>query len=145
MTPTSETQTNAQESRKNSRSVDSTHSKQSSKLISNLFPRSTLKRLSNSSQSSQQKLLSHKVNDRKAMKTLTFLLGAFIICWTPWNIAEVVNGIWGSTTVNYHLYQVKECVFYKSFPIFFFFWGGGYFLLGLWMKVYFCGFLVCVP
>ena len=58
--------------------------------------------------SSQQKLnQQHKTNDRKAMKTLTFLLGAFIVCWTPWNIAEIINGLWGPTTVNYNLYQVN--------------------------------------
>ncbi|XP_075254482.1 muscarinic acetylcholine receptor M2-like [Convolutriloba macropyga] len=52
-----------------------------------------------------RRLVKKQSNDKKAMRTLTFLLGAFILCWTPWNIAEVVNGIWGSETVNNHLYQ----------------------------------------
>ena len=52
-----------------------------------------------------RRLVKRQSNDKKAMRTLTFLLGAFILCWTPWNIAEVVNGIWGADTVNPHLYQ----------------------------------------
>ena len=85
-----------------------------SKVITSLTPRSTMKRMSNTSQNSQQqKMLNHKVNDRKAMKTLTFLLGAFIVCWTPWNIAEVINGIWGHETVNYHLYQVRLMLLFR--------------------------------
>ena len=52
-----------------------------------------------------KRLVKKQSNDKKAMRTLTFLLGAFILCWTPWNIAEVVNGIWGADTVNAHLYQ----------------------------------------
>ena len=52
-----------------------------------------------------RRLVKRQSNDKKAMRTLTFLLGAFILCWTPWNIAEVVNGIWGPDTVNPHLYQ----------------------------------------
>uniref|UniRef100_A0A0X3PYB2 Putative muscarinic acetylcholine receptor gar-2 n=1 Tax=Schistocephalus solidus TaxID=70667 RepID=A0A0X3PYB2_SCHSO len=59
---------------------------------------------------------------RKALKTISIILGAFVTCWTPYHILILIKGFCddperGYTCVNDHLYSVSYWLCYMNSPI----------------------------
>ncbi|VDD77623.1 unnamed protein product [Mesocestoides corti] len=59
---------------------------------------------------------------RKALKTISFILGAFVICWIPYHIVILIKGFCDDpgrdyTCVNHHLYSVTYWMCYMNSPI----------------------------
>ncbi|VDL60733.1 unnamed protein product [Hymenolepis diminuta] len=59
---------------------------------------------------------------RKALKTISFILGAFVICWTPYHIVILIKGFCDNpktaySCVNSHLYSVTYWMCYMNSPI----------------------------
>lgn len=55
---------------------------------------------------------------RKALRTITFILGAYVLCWTPYHIMVLVIGICGGyDCINSKLYQFTYWLCYLNSPI----------------------------
>ncbi|TNN08260.1 Muscarinic acetylcholine receptor gar-2 [Schistosoma japonicum] len=59
---------------------------------------------------------------RKALRTITFIMGAFVICWTPYHIVIMIKGICDDiqnkyTCVNDIFYSVTYWLCYMNSPI----------------------------
>ncbi|CAN7981533.1 unnamed protein product [Ixodes pacificus] len=56
---------------------------------------------------------------RKALRTISFILGAFVICWTPYHICALVEGFCSDPTgcVNHHLFYFTYFLCYANSPI----------------------------
>ncbi|CAH8853217.1 unnamed protein product [Trichobilharzia szidati] len=59
---------------------------------------------------------------RKALKTISFILGAFMICWTPYHIIVLIKGFCDdlathTSCVNIHLYNLSYWLCYMNSPI----------------------------
>ncbi|XP_064463746.1 muscarinic acetylcholine receptor M5-like [Ornithodoros turicata] len=56
---------------------------------------------------------------RKALRTISFILGAFVICWTPYHICALVEGFCSDPNgcVNYHLFYFTYFLCYANSPI----------------------------
>nr|ANO39040.1 GCR071 [Schmidtea mediterranea] len=59
---------------------------------------------------------------RKALRTITFILGAFVLSWTPFHIIVLIKGFCDSTKdkhtcVNSHLYNLTYWLCYLNSPI----------------------------
>ncbi|CAG7731271.1 unnamed protein product [Allacma fusca] len=52
---------------------------------------------------------------RKALRTISFILGAFVICWTPYHILAMVEGFCGC--INSHVYMFAYFLCYANSPI----------------------------
>jgi hypothetical protein len=52
---------------------------------------------------------------RKALRTISFILGAFVICWTPYHILAMVEGFCGC--INTHVYMFAYFLCYANSPI----------------------------
>ena len=53
---------------------------------------------------------------KKALKTISFILGAFVTCWTPYHIIAIVASFCPSC-INIHLYMVSYFLCYLNSPI----------------------------
>ncbi|GAU88974.1 hypothetical protein RvY_01578 [Ramazzottius varieornatus] len=53
---------------------------------------------------------------RKALKTITFIMGAFVLCWTPWHILATVEGFCNGC-VNADFYALSYWLCYLNSPI----------------------------
>lgn len=53
---------------------------------------------------------------RKALRTITIILGAFVICWTPWHILSMIYGFCPNC-VDAALYDVSYWLCYLNSPI----------------------------
>lgn len=53
---------------------------------------------------------------RKALRTITIILGAFVVCWTPWHILSMIYGFC-PTCVDADLYDVSYWLCYLNSPI----------------------------
>lgn len=65
----------------------------------------------------QQKQKSKSENRaRKALRTISFILGAFIVCWTPYHIAALVEGFCTSSggCVNRHIFYFTYFLCYAN-------------------------------
>ncbi|XP_026322384.1 muscarinic acetylcholine receptor M4 [Hyposmocoma kahamanoa] len=55
---------------------------------------------------------------RKAFRTISFILGAFVICWTPYHILALVEGFCTNPPcINQHLYMFSYFLCYANSPI----------------------------
>ncbi|VDK36904.1 unnamed protein product [Taenia asiatica] len=59
---------------------------------------------------------------RKALKTISFILGAFVLCWIPYHIVILIKGFCDDpqttyTCVNRHLYSFTYWMCYMNSPI----------------------------
>lgn len=55
---------------------------------------------------------------RKALRTISFILGAFVICWTPYHIFALVEGFCQEPTcINSHVYMFSYFLCYANSPL----------------------------
>lgn len=55
---------------------------------------------------------------RKAFRTISFILGAFVICWTPYHILALVEGFCTDPPcINAHLYMFTYFLCYANSPL----------------------------
>lgn len=56
---------------------------------------------------------------RKALRTISFILGAFVICWTPYHINSLIEGFCRSKDgcVNHHFFYFTYFLCYANSPI----------------------------
>lgn len=55
---------------------------------------------------------------RKAFRTISFILGAFVICWTPYHILALVEGFCSNPPcTNGHLYMFSYFLCYANSPL----------------------------
>jgi muscarinic acetylcholine receptor M3 len=55
---------------------------------------------------------------RKAFRTISFILGAFLVCWTPYHILALVEGFCTKPPcINKHLYMFSYFLCYANSPI----------------------------
>lgn len=55
---------------------------------------------------------------RKAFRTISFILGAFVVCWTPYHIIALVEGFCTNPPcINQHLYMFSYFLCYANSPI----------------------------
>ena len=59
---------------------------------------------------------------RKALRTITIILGAFVICWIPWHVLSLIIGFCrqsqrGVTCVTPILYDISYWLCYLNSPI----------------------------
>lgn len=55
---------------------------------------------------------------RKAFRTISFILGAFVICWTPYHILALVEGFCSEPPcTNEHLYMFSYFLCYANSPL----------------------------
>ena len=56
---------------------------------------------------------------RKALRTISFILGAFVICWTPYHILALIQGFCTNKEgcVNHHLFYFTYFLCYANSPI----------------------------
>ncbi|UYV77144.1 gar-1 [Cordylochernes scorpioides] len=54
---------------------------------------------------------------RKALRTISFILGAFVACWTPYHILALVEGFCHQGCVNHHLFYFSYFLCYANSPI----------------------------
>ncbi len=53
---------------------------------------------------------------KKALRTISFILGAFVTCWTPYHIFAIVASFC-PTCINIHLYMVSYFLCYLNSPV----------------------------
>ena len=53
---------------------------------------------------------------KKALRTISFILGAFVTCWTPYHIIAIVASFCPGC-VNIHLYMVSYFLCYLNSPV----------------------------
>ena len=55
---------------------------------------------------------------RKAFRTISFILGAFVACWTPYHILALVEGFCSDPPcTNEHLYMFSYFLCYANSPM----------------------------
>lgn len=55
---------------------------------------------------------------RKAFRTISFILGAFVVCWTPYHVLALVEGFCTDPPcINKHLYMFSYFLCYANSPI----------------------------
>lgn len=101
-----------------SRKISSAVSSKRSFSLAKPTMRNSLGQLGNS-----RSLESHnRRHARKALRTISFILGAFIICWTPYHIIMMIKGFCDkletqTSCVSTHLYNLSYWLCYMNSPI----------------------------
>uniref|UniRef100_A0A5K3FSJ2 G_PROTEIN_RECEP_F1_2 domain-containing protein n=1 Tax=Mesocestoides corti TaxID=53468 RepID=A0A5K3FSJ2_MESCO len=59
---------------------------------------------------------------RKALRMISFILGAFVVCWTPYHVVIIIKGFCdvprlGYSCINEHLYNFAYYMCYMNSPI----------------------------
>ena len=54
---------------------------------------------------------------RKALRTISFILGAFVICWTPYHVIVLVDSFCESCYINDTLYKFSYWLCYMNSPL----------------------------
>ncbi|XP_064644787.1 muscarinic acetylcholine receptor M2-like [Lineus longissimus] len=87
-----------------------------SSLMSNLSKSMGGSRKRSSKQKKEKQKSKSENRARKALRTITFILGAFVVCWTPYHILSPIMG-WCPTCVNLDLYNISYWLCYLNSPI----------------------------
>ncbi|XP_015785398.1 probable muscarinic acetylcholine receptor gar-1 [Tetranychus urticae] len=75
------------------------------------------KRLRNGRKKKEKRQKSKSENRaRKALRTISFILGAFVICWTPYHINALVEGFC-KNCVNHHWFYFTYFLCYVNSPV----------------------------
>merc|ERR1712038_1664986 len=53
---------------------------------------------------------------KKALKTISLILGAFVTCWTPYHILAIMSSFCPSC-INVHIYMLSYFLCYANSPI----------------------------
>lgn len=53
---------------------------------------------------------------KKALKTISLILGAFVTCWTPYHILAIISSFCPSC-INVHIYMLSYFLCYANSPI----------------------------
>ncbi len=74
------------------------------------------------SESQQKRKMKYENRARKALRTITFILGAFMVCFVPWHIVTVWNSFCNKcmsldTSYLYHIYNTSYWLCYLNSPI----------------------------
>ena len=98
------------------------HNESKSKLKSNKYGsplQSLVKSLRPHSRDQQKKTKSKSENRaRKALRTISIILGAYVLCWTPYHIMIFIIGICGdSSCINIRFYYFTYWLCYLNSPI----------------------------
>ncbi|XP_054162322.1 muscarinic acetylcholine receptor M5-like [Oppia nitens] len=79
------------------------------------------KRLRNGKRNKEKRQKSKSENRaRKALRTISFILGAFVLCWTPYHITALVEGFCRDRIngcVNHHLFYFTYFLCYANSPL----------------------------
>jgi len=72
-------------------------------------------------QSSQRRQLSKASRSenraRKALRTISIILGAFVLCWTPWHVLSLVKPAYPNNQALSVLYDISYWLCYLNSPI----------------------------
>lgn len=76
------------------------------------------KRLRNGRKKNKEKRQKSKSENRarKALRTISFILGAFVICWTPYHINALIEGFC-KNCVNHHWFYFTYFLCYVNSPV----------------------------
>ncbi|XP_067937209.1 muscarinic acetylcholine receptor gar-2-like [Watersipora subatra] len=88
---------------------------QLSTLVTAIVPASPEKRSKERKRTSSGKRNENRA--RKALRTITFILGAFVICWTPYHVIVLVNSFCKNCPTNDVLYALSYWLCYMNSPI----------------------------
>lgn len=80
---------------------------------------STRSRLVSSFSKRKKEHKSENNRARKALRTISFILGAFVLCWTPYHVCALVEGFCADAAgcVNHHLFYFTYFLCYANSPI----------------------------
>ncbi|CAF0843025.1 unnamed protein product [Rotaria sordida] len=70
-------------------------------IISSNSVKSSIKELIQSQKSIHRRKSKSQNRARKALRTITFILGAFVVCWTPWHIYSAIHSLCESCKNNW--------------------------------------------
>ncbi|CAF4153438.1 unnamed protein product, partial [Rotaria sp. Silwood2] len=70
-------------------------------MTSSNSAKSSIKELMQSQKSSHRRKSKSQNRARKALRTITFILGAFVVCWTPWHIYSAIHSLCESCKNNW--------------------------------------------
>lgn len=118
--PTISITTNSQETKKQSESKETVDTEQSGSRKD--FVKSIGKRLKAKTQKKNQLIGRQKSRTenraRKAFRTISFILGAFVACWTPYHILALVEGFCSNPPcTNEHLFMFSYFLCYANSPM----------------------------
>ena len=115
--PPSETNTNEDSSRSESHCLAAVRRRDRRKDPNRLHTFVKSVRSRNSRRRNRRERKSKSENRaRKALRTISFILGAFVLCWTPYHVCIMIMAICYSCVNNY-LYQFSYWMCYLNSPI----------------------------
>lgn len=94
-------------------SLKRTGSSSSTKFDSKSLRSSNKKKFSSKSRNKDRQKSKSENRARKALRTISFILGAFIVCWTPYHIAALMAGFCDGC-VNRHFFYFTYFLCYAN-------------------------------
>lgn len=78
--------------------------------------KSSMKELVRNPKSPNRRKSKSQNRARKALRTITFILGAFVVCWTPWHIYSAIHSLCASCKENWVFANpVFHCVYFLCY------------------------------
>ncbi|CAG5118502.1 unnamed protein product [Candidula unifasciata] len=113
--PPSETNTNEDSSRSDTLCLSAVRRRREKDTRLHTFVKSVRSRNSRRRNRRERKSKSEN-RARKALRTISFILGAFVLCWTPYHVAIMIMAMC-SNCVNMNLYAFSYWLCYLNSPI----------------------------